>query len=190
MAFPYLLFVITLAATLGTRLNKVTFGFLGEGVVTLILVFGLLGWFYSARVMRSVALSLREKEFIEAAHSLGASHMRIIFREILRAIHYAHERGIIHRDIKPSNITVGPQGEVMVMDWGLAKRIRQPSGVKAQSPSPQLERMMDAISQEGANETPAVGASPIRMTHPLVADALAKIPRKRRRHDPVYAQRL
>jgi peptide/nickel transport system permease protein len=78
MAFPYLLFVITLAATLGTRLNKVTFGFLGQGVVTLILVFGLLGWFYSARVMRSVALSLREKEFVEAARATGASNWRII----------------------------------------------------------------------------------------------------------------
>jgi peptide/nickel transport system permease protein len=55
MAFPYLLFVITL-----------------------VLVFGLLGWFYSARVMRSVALSLREKEFIEAARMTGASDFRII----------------------------------------------------------------------------------------------------------------
>jgi peptide/nickel transport system permease protein len=78
MAFPYLLFVITLAATLGTRLNRVTFGFLGEGVFTLILVFGLLGWFYSARVMRSLALSLREKEFVEAARMVGASNWRII----------------------------------------------------------------------------------------------------------------
>jgi peptide/nickel transport system permease protein len=78
MAFPYLLFVITLAATLGTRLNEVTFGFLGEGVLTLILVFGLLGWFYSARVMRSVALSIREKEFVEAARMVGASNWRIV----------------------------------------------------------------------------------------------------------------
>jgi peptide/nickel transport system permease protein len=78
MAFPYLLFVITLAATLGTRLNNVTFGFLGEGVVTLVLVFGLLGWFYSARVMRSVALSIREKEFVEAARMVGASNWRIV----------------------------------------------------------------------------------------------------------------
>jgi peptide/nickel transport system permease protein len=78
MAFPYLLFVITLAATLGTRLNSVTFGFLGEGVVTLVLVFGLLGWFYSARVMRSVALSIREKEFVEAARMVGASNWRIV----------------------------------------------------------------------------------------------------------------
>ena len=78
MAFPYLLFVITLAGTLGTRLNSVTFGFLGEGVVTLVLVFGLLGWFYSARVMRSVALSIREQEFVESARMVGASNWRIV----------------------------------------------------------------------------------------------------------------
>ena len=83
MAFPYLLFVITLGATLGSRLNKVTFGFLGEGVVTLVLVFGLLGWFYSARVFRGVTLSLREKEFVEAARMVGASNWRIIRSHIL-----------------------------------------------------------------------------------------------------------
>jgi peptide/nickel transport system permease protein len=75
--------VITLGATLGSRLNKVTFGFLGEGVVTLVLVFGLLGWFYSARVFRGVTLSLREKEFVEAARMVGASNWRIIRSHIL-----------------------------------------------------------------------------------------------------------
>ena len=52
MAFPYLLFVIALASTVGSRLDKVTFGFLGQGVVTLVIVFGLFSWFYSARVFR------------------------------------------------------------------------------------------------------------------------------------------
>jgi peptide/nickel transport system permease protein len=83
MAFPYLLFVIALAGTVGTRLNKVTFGFLGEGALTLILVFGLLGWFYSARVFRGVTLSLREKEFVEAARMIGASNARIVRSHIL-----------------------------------------------------------------------------------------------------------
>jgi peptide/nickel transport system permease protein len=83
MAFPYLLFVIALSATVGTRLNNVTFGFLGKGVVTLVLVFGLLGWFYSARVFRGVTLSLREKEFVEAARMVGASNFRIIRTHIL-----------------------------------------------------------------------------------------------------------
>ena len=40
-------------------------------------------WPYIARIVRSTTLSLREKEFVEAARSLGASDMRIIFREIL-----------------------------------------------------------------------------------------------------------
>ncbi|MFN8224036.1 MAG: ABC transporter permease [Gaiellales bacterium] len=83
MAFPYLLFVIAFAGTVGTRLDKVTFGFLGEGVLTLVLVFGFLGWFYSARVFRSVALSLREKEFVEAARMVGASNWRILRSHIL-----------------------------------------------------------------------------------------------------------
>ena len=78
MAFPYLLFVIALASTVGTRLNKITFGFLSEGVFTLIIVFGLFSWFYSARVFRGITLSLREKEFVEAARMIGASDSRIV----------------------------------------------------------------------------------------------------------------
>src|SRR5206468_4316528 len=64
MAFPYLLFVIALASTVGDRLDSVTFGFLGNGVVTLVLILGLFSWFYPARIVRAQILSLREKEFI------------------------------------------------------------------------------------------------------------------------------
>jgi len=78
MAFPYLLFVIALASTVGTRLNTVTFGFLSQGAFTLIVVFGIFSWFYSARVFRGITLSLREKEFVEAARMIGSSDMRIV----------------------------------------------------------------------------------------------------------------
>jgi peptide/nickel transport system permease protein len=83
MALPFLLVVIALAATVGTRLDDVTFGFLGVGVVTLVIVFGFFSWFYPARVFRGITLSLREKEFVEAARMVGASDWRIIRSHIL-----------------------------------------------------------------------------------------------------------
>jgi len=65
MAFPVLIFIIALAATIGDRLNNVTFGFFDRGVLTLLFVFTIFGWFYPARIVRSQVLSLREKEFVE-----------------------------------------------------------------------------------------------------------------------------
>ncbi|MDQ2911101.1 MAG: ABC transporter permease [Actinomycetota bacterium] len=83
MAFPVLLFIIALASTVGDRLNNVTLGFLQPGVFTLTVVIGIFGWYYPARIIRAVVLSLREKEFVEAARMLGASDARIIRSHLL-----------------------------------------------------------------------------------------------------------
>ena len=83
MAFPVLLFIIAISATMGEQLNGVTFGFLAPGVFTLVLVFSVFGWFYPARIVRGQVLSLREKEFIEAARMIGASDWRIVRSHLL-----------------------------------------------------------------------------------------------------------
>ena len=84
MAFPFLLFLIALAATLGQRLNDITvYGLFSPGVFTLVLVLSIFSWFYPARIIRSQVLSLREKEFVEAARMVGASNFRIMRSHLL-----------------------------------------------------------------------------------------------------------
>ena len=56
---------------------------LGTGVMKIVLVIGLLGWPEVARVVRAQFLTLREREFVLAARAIGASHLKVIFGEIL-----------------------------------------------------------------------------------------------------------
>jgi peptide/nickel transport system permease protein len=84
MIFPALLFIIAVRVTMGDTLNAITFGgLLVPGVFTLVLIFAIFGWFYPARIVRGVVLSLREKEFVEAARMTGASDWRIMRSHLL-----------------------------------------------------------------------------------------------------------
>lgn len=64
----------------------------------------------------------RLDRFIEGVESVQ-DRLRLFLR-ICEAVAFAHARGVLHRDLKPANIMVGPFGEVLVMDWGLAKILR------------------------------------------------------------------
>jgi peptide/nickel transport system permease protein len=83
MAFPLLLFAIALASTVGDRVNAITLGIFAQGVVSLVIVIGAFSWFYPARIIRAQVLSLREKEFVEAARMLGAGDLRIMRSHLL-----------------------------------------------------------------------------------------------------------
>jgi ABC-type dipeptide/oligopeptide/nickel transport system permease subunit len=82
LAFPILLFGIGLASA--CSLGKGCLGgLIKPGLTVVIFVIAFVNWTYIARIIRGQVLSLREKEFVEASRSLGASNTRIIFREIL-----------------------------------------------------------------------------------------------------------
>lgn len=82
LSFPILLLALGLASACQLG-NGCLGGLIKPGLTTVILVISLVNWTYIARIVRGQVLTLREKEFVEAARSLGASNRRIIFREIL-----------------------------------------------------------------------------------------------------------
>jgi peptide/nickel transport system permease protein len=82
LAFPILLLGLGLAAACSGAEGCLS-GLVQPGLAVVILVISLFTWPYIARIVRGQTLSLREKEFVEAARSLGASNGRIIARDIL-----------------------------------------------------------------------------------------------------------
>jgi serine/threonine-protein kinase len=74
--------------------------------------------------------------------------------EVCDAISYAHNRGVIHRDLKPANILLGPYGETLVVDWGLAKVV----GRERSAPAGSSEATLRPAPVGGSAETVAGSA--------------------------------
>jgi peptide/nickel transport system permease protein len=82
LAFPVLVLAVGIGVACSGR-DGCAGGLIKPGLTVVIFVITLTTWPYMARIVRGQVLSLREKEFVEAAQSLGASDRRILFREIL-----------------------------------------------------------------------------------------------------------
>ena len=76
------------------------------------------------RTLQAILNGLRREE-PDVLRDYTLDRLLLIFRKVCDAMAFAHSRGIIHRDLKPENVMVGEFGEVLVMDWGLAKTIRE-----------------------------------------------------------------
>jgi ABC-type dipeptide/oligopeptide/nickel transport system permease subunit len=81
LSFPILLFGLGIGAA--CAVNGCLGGALQSGLPTILVIIVIAGWTYIFRITRGQVLSLREKEFVEASRSLGASNKRIMFREVL-----------------------------------------------------------------------------------------------------------
>jgi eukaryotic-like serine/threonine-protein kinase len=79
-----------------------------------------------------------------AYHARFPFHVRAqIMLGLLNALQFAHAQKVIHRDIKPANVMVGPYGEVVLMDWGVAKPVKD-KGQQAQAPQKTGQALGDA----------------------------------------------
>lgn len=61
------------------------------------------------------------REILDYRERYDLTQLIEVVRQIANVLEYAHTHGVAHRDIKPENILAGPYGEVLLMDWGLAK---------------------------------------------------------------------
>jgi serine/threonine-protein kinase len=84
--------------------------------------------FYAMKLVRGSRLD----RHLAALPSLPA-RLRV-FERICETVAFAHAHGVIHRDLKPENVMLGPFGEVLVIDWGIA-RLRDDAGAGAPTPT-------------------------------------------------------
>lgn len=93
-----------------------------------------------------------------------------LFISLMRALQYAHARGLVHRDVKPENIMVGPYGEVVLMDWGIVHHMRsEDRRITEQA----ISKTMDRASTETVDG--AVVGTPQYMSPEQAAGEVAKL---------------
>jgi serine/threonine protein kinase len=88
----------------------------------------------------------RLDKYLETVESIP-DRLRIFLR-VCDPVAFAHARGVLHRDIKPANIMVGSFGEVLVMDWGLAKIVAHTTGGSPQDADATLYESPQPVSAE------------------------------------------
>nr|WP_255719987.1 Stk1 family PASTA domain-containing Ser/Thr kinase [Brachybacterium sp. ACRRE] len=69
------------------------------------------------------------REYVDPEHPMHVGQAATIMQALLSALEYSHQQGIVHRDIKPGNIMITDDGDVKVMDFGIARAVADATGM-------------------------------------------------------------
>jgi eukaryotic-like serine/threonine-protein kinase len=98
--------------------------------------------FYVMKLVRGTTLDRHVHERSTEREPLTEAERLGVFERVAETVAFAHAHGIVHRDLKPSNVMVGPFGEVLVLDWGVARVLADAS----ETPVPDTAVMDSAVT--------------------------------------------
>lgn len=108
------------------------------------------------------------REVLNYRERYDLTQLMEVLQQVGQALAYAHSKGVLHRDIKPDNILIGPYGEILLLDWGLAKvwpraagqpgdeGVEEAEGDKGMTGEAKLQGTVMYMSPEQTNRDPNI----------------------------------